>query len=248
MRAFWTFFVHDSCSVWYNCHIREHEVHMAMSNLRGDNKMSLQNYAYFGLGAFGLVALVGCGSVTFGGGSEAATQDQTQDQEQEQAQDASASKSEAPKADFDCDALMQQLADNCFTVTAFEADGKTPLQVTDEAGNAMGEVDQAWAKDYCECYAGLAFQTFGCETVITHQNLSDEEYDKLYSPIIASCEEVPVEGAPDANAPEANGHPANSGVDANGNLVDGEATDLSLRNPDRPVDDSAPAGTPVVAQ
>ena len=165
--------------------------------------MSLQNYAYFGLGAFGLVALVGCGSVTFGGGSEAATQDQTQDQEQEQAQDASASKSEAPKADFDCDALMQQLADNCFTVTAFEADGKTPLQVTDEAGNAMGEVDQAWAKDYCECYAGLAFQTFGCETVITHQNLSDEEYDKLYSPIIASCEEVPVEGAPDANAPEA---------------------------------------------
>ena len=99
--------------------------------------MSLQNYAYFGLGAFGLVALVGCGSVTFGGGSEAATQDQTQDQEQEQAQDASASKSEAPKADFDCDALMQQLADNCFTVTAFEADGKTPLQVTDEAGNPV---------------------------------------------------------------------------------------------------------------
>ena len=89
--------------------------------------------------------------------------------------------------DINCDDFMQQLADGCFAVTAFEADNETPLHVFDEAGNDLGEVDQEWAAGYCECYAQLAFQTFGCMQVIEQESLDDESYARLYEPIVASC-------------------------------------------------------------
>lgn len=123
-------------------------------------------------------SLSACGAVIFGESTQNSAQNENNAQQEQQEQLA-----------LDCDALMQKLADSCFAVTAFEEDGKTPLHMTDEAGNDLGEVDQNWAADYCECYAQMAFQTFGCETVSAHQTLSDEEYDKLYEPVIAACSE-----------------------------------------------------------
>lgn len=170
--------------------------------------MTLRNFAYLGFGALGLVALVGCGSVNFGGNSAETAKDQTEADDKAQSQDQAQGQgskqrsmpSDAKKADFDCDELMKELSESCFKVTAFQADGKTPIHIEDDQGNDLGEIDQAWVKDYCECYAGLAFQTFGCETIVKHQSLSDEEYNKLYAPIIASCEDSSQEPAANGDA------------------------------------------------
>ena len=94
---------------------------------------------------------------------------------------------QAAEQGINCDEFMQQLADGCFAVTAFEADNETPLHVFDDAGNDLGEVDQMWAAGYCECYAQLAFQTFGCMQVIEQESLDDASYAQLYEPIVASC-------------------------------------------------------------
>lgn len=153
--------------------------------------MKLQHYACSLAATYALTACVACGSVNFGEDANNSTQEQTQN---------TTNTEQSQTSNLDCDALMQQLADNCFAAAAFEADGSTPLHIIDEAGNDLGEVDQTWAAHYCECYAQLAFQTFGCEQIVTHQNLADDEYDKLYSPIIASCEEVPNEQSTDENA------------------------------------------------
>ncbi len=142
---------------------------------------------------------MGCGSVVIGSPDEAT-----------EATPAAAQTANAQDSSLDCDALMQALADSCFKVTAFQEDGTTPLHEVDEAGNDLGEVDQKWAAEYCECYAQLAFQTYGCQDVNTHQSLNDEEYDALYAPIIASCttntveqnaEGTPAEDATDSAAP-----------------------------------------------
>ena len=105
--------------------------------------------------------------------------------------------SEATEAnEVDCDAFMQQLADSCFAVIAFEEDGVTPLHIQDDAGNDLGEVDQQWAASYCECYAQLAFQTFGCTTVLEHEDLDDDTYASTYAPIVSACS-----ANDDANSP-----------------------------------------------
>ena len=143
---------------------------------------------YLGLGMVLLAAglLSGCGSVIIG-----------------ESQPATSEKAESPAVKQDesvnCDAYMQQIADECFKVTAFEEDGTTPLHMQDEAGNDLGEVDQEWAAGYCECYAQLAFQTFGCTTVIEHNNLDDAAYEATYEPIRLACSaEENVEGAAEA--------------------------------------------------
>lgn len=96
----------------------------------------------------------------------------------------------APTAGVNCDEFMQQLAGSCFKAMAFEADGTTPLRLKDAAGNDAGEVDQAWAAAYCECYAQMAFQKFGCTTVVSHENMDDATYAATYADVEAACYEI----------------------------------------------------------
>ena len=104
-----------------------------------------------------------------------------------QAQPQTAANVQESEPQVDCDAFMQQLAEGCFAVTVFEEDGVTPIHILDEAGNDLGEVDQEWAAGYCECYAQLAFQTFGCSGVLKHEDLDDAAYARTYEPIVATC-------------------------------------------------------------
>ena len=131
--------------------------------------------------------IAGCGS-SASKQSNVATAQSTQQYEQQGQQ-------------VNCDEFMQQLADGCFYVTAFDADNMTPRHVFDEEGNDLGEVDQIWAAGYCECYAQLAFQTFGCLTVIEHENLDDASYAQMYEPIVATCSIPPDEQNPDGSFP-----------------------------------------------
>ena len=98
-----------------------------------------------------------------------------------------ATETPAPESKVDCDAFMHQLAEGCYAVTVFEEDGVTPIHVYDEANNDLGEVDQEWAASYCECYAQLAFQSFGCSGVLAHEELDDATYATTYEPIVATC-------------------------------------------------------------
>lgn len=95
----------------------------------------------------------------------------------------------------DCDALMQELAENCFKITAYAEDGVSVLHVIDEGGNDLGEIDLNWAASYCECYAQLAFQTFGCSGVLGHENLDDQQYEEAYGGIRGICTQ-PAEAQP----------------------------------------------------
>ena len=126
-----------------------------------------------------------CGSVIIGESQDATSENTSGNASEAQANE--------PASDVDCDAVMQQLADSCFKVMAFEADGTTPLHLNDADGNDMGEVDQNWAASYCECYAQLAFQTFGCKTVLSHEELDDIAYATTYAPIVSACS-APAEG------------------------------------------------------
>ena len=126
-----------------------------------------------------LVALSACSMLMTGCGSSSQVQPQA------------ATNAQAAEPQVDCDAFMQQLAEGCFSVTVFEEDGTTPIHVFDEANNDLGEVDQEWAAAYCECYAQLAFQTFGCLQVVDHENLDDATYAQTYEPIVAACAEPP---------------------------------------------------------
>ena len=163
---------------------------------------------YLGFGTMVLLAaslLSGCGSVIIG---------ENQSATNEKAESVAAKPAESG---VDCDAYMQQIADECFKVTAFEEDGKTPLHMQDEAGNDLGEVDQEWAAGYCECYAQLAFQTFGCSTVVEHNNLDDDAYNATYEPIRLACSaEENAEGAA-----EAAGAAAEQAADAVENAAEG---------------------------
>ncbi len=98
-----------------------------------------------------------------------------------------ATETPASEPQVDCDAFMHQLAEGCYVVTVFEEDGVTPIHVYDEANNDLGEVDQEWAASYCECYAQLAFQSFGCSGVLAHEELDDATYATTYEPIVATC-------------------------------------------------------------
>ena len=115
-------------------------------------------------------------------------------------QDAASAQSDS-SAGLDCDNFMQSIADNCFAKTAFEEDGVTPVKVLDEAGNVLGEVDQEWAAGYCECFAQLAFQTFGCETVMSHEKLDDEAYEATYADVIRACTNLSFEQNETADEP-----------------------------------------------
>ena len=116
----------------------------------------------------------------------------------------------------DCDAFMQQLAEGCFAVTVFEEDGVTPIHILDEAGNDLGEVDQEWAAGYCECYAQLAFQTFGCSGVLKHEELNDADYATTYEPIVATCatELAPGEEPPAQSSSDAESQPSETSAEA----------------------------------
>ena len=91
-----------------------------------------------------LAALAACTIIAGCGSSQSTTQTKTAADEQAVS---------STDNEVDCDAFMQQLADSCFAVIAFEEDGTTPLHVKDDDGNDLGEVDQRWAARYCECYA-----------------------------------------------------------------------------------------------
>ncbi len=122
-----------------------------------------------------MAAVSACGLLMVGCGSSNQAQPQT------------AADVQPSEPQVDCDAFMQQLAEGCFSVTVFEEDGVTPVHILDEAGNDLGEVDQQWAASYCECYAQLAFQTFGCSGVLKHEELDDAAYATTYEPIVATC-------------------------------------------------------------
>ena len=131
----------------------------------------------------GLITAAVCCFLMAGCGSTQKTQTNSATAQQAQ--------SDEQQSELNCDEFMQQLADGCFAVTAFEEDNVTPLHVLDEAGNDLGEVDQIWVAGYCECYAQLAFQTFGCLQVVEHENLDDATYALTYEPIVAACAEPP---------------------------------------------------------
>lgn len=91
------------------------------------------------------------------------------------------------QADEGCDAFLRAIAQNCFQRTAFLDDHDTPRHVFDAAGHDLGEVDQKWASEYCSCFAQIAYQKFGCETILQHESLSDDEFLKSYEEVIHLC-------------------------------------------------------------
>ncbi len=140
------------------------------------------------LAAFACCSMLnGCAAVLFNAPDSSSSNDTSSNDTSAEEAEPVAQQNEEEQPSVDCDAFMQQLADACFKVTAFQADETTPLHVIDESGNDLGEVDQQWAAEYCECYAQLAFQTFGCATVISHENLDDEAYTQTYAEISNAC-------------------------------------------------------------
>jgi len=135
-----------------------------------------------------VASLSACGSVNFGTrpDTELTASTLTQTRQQQETPEVTETPEEA-QPEVDCDAFMDELANVCYFVTAFEADGVTPRHDFDEAGNDLGEVDRDWAAAYCSCYAQLAFQTFGCLGVVSHSELADEEYDGKYESIRYEC-------------------------------------------------------------
>ena len=130
---------------------------------------------------------------------------------------------QSQQATIDCDAFMHQIADDCYVSLAFEDDNTTPRHEFDEEGNDLGEVDQHWAAGFCECYAQLAFQTYGCTTVIQQMTeMDDTTLAETYEPIIATCEQPPEppmhhhHGGPDGEGAEGQ----DGAVDAEGQPVE----------------------------
>lgn len=146
---------------------------------------------------FFCTSVVGCGSIVFGSSNQAsssssATQTESGDAAQTEAAtpdtaNAASTTEAVQEQKVDCDTFMKGLADSCFAVMAFEADGKTPLRMRDEAGNDLGEVDPAWVSSYCTCYAQTAFQKFGCSTVMADEDLDDAAYSAKYATIVQDC-------------------------------------------------------------
>ena len=87
---------------------------------------------------------------------------------------------EVPSVDVDCDLLMQEIIHDCLSTQQ----------------DASTEEEKVAAVSYCECFAQLSFQVFGCTTIYSHQSLSDEEWEATYSDIFAECEvQHPANGA-----------------------------------------------------
>ncbi|MCL2325237.1 MAG: hypothetical protein FWC40_01855 [Proteobacteria bacterium] len=133
-----------------------------------------------------VASLSACGSVNFGTRPDAELTASNQAREWQAAPEVSETNEET-QPEVDCDAFMDEMANVCYLGTAFEADGMTPRHDFDEDGNDLGEIDQEWAAAYCSCYAQLAFQTFGCMGVLSHLNLTDEEYDSKYESVRYEC-------------------------------------------------------------
>lgn len=131
-----------------------------------------------------------CGAVIFGEKKDEAKSANTEPAEVAQVADVE-----------DCDALMQELAENCFMMTAYEEDGVTVLHVIDELGNDLGEIDLNWVASYCECYAQLSFQTFGCSGVLEHEALDDAQYEEAYGGIRMICAEPVTNEADETDIP-----------------------------------------------
>ncbi|MBO5753154.1 MAG: hypothetical protein J6S69_05595 [Proteobacteria bacterium] len=169
---------------------------------------------------------VGCGSIVFGSSNKAPTQpaeSETVAPAEEQPVVAEDQTVDADGAKMDCDTYMKGLSDSCFKGMAFEADGVTPLHMRDEAGNDLGEVDQAWTASYCDCYAQTAFQKFGCTEVMADESLDDAAYSAKYAPIVSDCSNV---GMPEEAAAADTAVPADAAV--TDVATDAAATDAAV--------------------
>lgn len=89
----------------------------------------------------------------------------------------SAASAEAGGLGVDCDQLMQDISNDCFQASS-----------VDENNQPLPEGELLWVGDYCECYAQLSFQSFGCSGVVEHQKLGEEEFQSTYGDIFAECE------------------------------------------------------------
>ena len=122
----------------------------------------------------------GCGSVRFNeSSSEVATASATTD----------SSQASSGEQELDCDQYMQSFADSCFDVTVKDENGMLRNDV-DANGNDLGPVDQAWAADYCTCFAQRAFQEYGCAAVYADEELVDEAWQNKYNAIGDACAEA----------------------------------------------------------
>jgi len=91
---------------------------------------------------------------------------------------------------LDCDAFMQDYADDCFNIAVYEEDGVTLRNDVDENGNVLGPVNQGWAADFCACFAETAFNTFGCAGVAADASLEREEWKAKYVNVRDTCVEA----------------------------------------------------------
>lgn len=96
-------------------------------------------------------------------------------------------KAAAEAGTLDCTAFMQDVADDCFQAAVYEDDGVSLRNDIDENGNVLGPVDQAWAADFCTCFAQVSFDSFGCETVAADQSLEDDAWKTKYENIGKTC-------------------------------------------------------------
>ena len=127
-----------------------------------------------------MTLLCGCGSVRFNeSSSEVATASATTD----------SSQASSGEQELDCDQYMQSFADSCFDVTVKDENGMLRNDV-DANGNDLGPVDQAWAADYCTCFAQRAFQEYGCAAVYADEELVDEAWQNKYNAIGDACAEA----------------------------------------------------------
>lgn len=141
--------------------------------------MQRRVFCFGGFAMAALVLLTSCGSTQSTQQSKTVADEYKQPVQEE-------------RASVNCDEFMKQMADDCFLSVAFGDDNETPRHEYDEAGNDLGEVDPRWAAGFCECYAQLAFQTFGCTTVLEQMTqMDDNTLAATYDEIISICEEPP---------------------------------------------------------
>lgn len=96
-------------------------------------------------------------------------------------------KTAAEAGTLDCAAFMQDVADDCFQAAVYEEDGVSLRNDIDENGNVLGPVDQAWAADFCTCFAQVSFDSFGCQTVAADQSLEDDAWKTKYENVGKTC-------------------------------------------------------------
>ncbi len=142
-------------------------------------------------GAF-LACVTACGSVTFNSNNSFASNATEESQQADADESDAAGDADGDAATTDCDAYMKSFAKTCFDVTVFDENGLL-LNDVDENGNVLGPVDQNWAKDYCDCFAQLAFQQYGCQAVHNDESLDNDAWLERYGSIREQCASVTTE-------------------------------------------------------